>query len=225
MIQPMNEWSSPPPAVSPVRYLVIAGAAALVMVLGSLGGYYASAPPSEPKRIEYRSVRLVPPSAATAPAEPVARPRPTILVPIAPPGAATDPAAPAEPAVAAAPQPPPAEPVAAAAPAEPAVAAAPAQPVAPAEPAAEGPREAAPKDVAVKSDRKVPSLLAHEPLPDGSTRGEEEAAAATRRALESRLRGGRATSEELRMLKAICQHQGDAACKERAQEALRKLSE
>jgi pSer/pThr/pTyr-binding forkhead associated (FHA) protein len=46
-----------------------------------------------------------------------------------------------------------------------------------------------------------------------------------RRRLEPRVYGGRATIDEVRMLKAICGHQGDALCKEKAQEALRKFSE
>ncbi|HEU4409907.1 MAG TPA: hypothetical protein VFS43_31930 [Polyangiaceae bacterium] len=237
MTQHPAEWSSPPRVVSPARYLILAGASSLVMVLGSVGGFYAAAPASPAAKIEYRSVPLVPSVAATAPAQPVARPRPTVLTPIPPPGAAGEPAAAAsaEPAVAAGP-PPPAEPAAAPPPpAEPAAAAAPAGSVAAAEPAAapasaeahKAPAGAAPSGEAApalaKASGKAHPVIGHEPLPDGSFRWEQEAEAATRRAIEARLQSGRATAEELKMLKAICRHQGDEACKERAQEALGKL--
>lgn len=46
-----------------------------------------------------------------------------------------------------------------------------------------------------------------------------------RRVLESRMASGKATRNDLRTLKAICMHQGDAACSGRAQAALTKLSE
>ena len=46
-----------------------------------------------------------------------------------------------------------------------------------------------------------------------------------KRSIEGRLNSGKATIDELRMLKAICQQDGDSACKERAQEAIRKQSE
>lgn len=60
---------------------------------------------------------------------------------------------------------------------------------------------------------------------DTSQAIQEGGEAATRRSIENRLQSGKVTADELRMLKAICQHQGDSACKERAQEAMRKLSE
>ncbi|MCU0657672.1 MAG: FHA domain-containing protein [Polyangiaceae bacterium] len=44
-----------------------------------------------------------------------------------------------------------------------------------------------------------------------------------RRALEGRMNSGKATKDDLRLLKEICKHQGDAACKARVQEALKKL--
>jgi hypothetical protein len=43
-----------------------------------------------------------------------------------------------------------------------------------------------------------------------------------RRRLEARVWGGRASQDEIRMLKAICSHQGDRACRERARAALER---
>ncbi len=62
---------------------------------------------------------------------------------------------------------------------------------------------------------------------EGNQSRDDQAAreAAARRQLEGRMQSGKATVDDLRMLKAICQHQEDSGCRERAQEALRKLSE
>jgi hypothetical protein len=46
-----------------------------------------------------------------------------------------------------------------------------------------------------------------------------------RRALEARMNSGKANKDDLRMLKALCQHQGDMACKNKANEAMKKLSQ
>jgi hypothetical protein len=46
--------------------------------------------------------------------------------------------------------------------------------------------------------------------------------AAMRRALEPKVWGGRATIEEIRLLKAICSHMGDRACRERANTMLKQ---
>lgn len=46
-----------------------------------------------------------------------------------------------------------------------------------------------------------------------------------RRALESRMNSGKASKDDLRLLKEICKHQGDAACKGRVNDALKKLSQ
>ncbi len=43
-----------------------------------------------------------------------------------------------------------------------------------------------------------------------------------RRRLEPRVWGGRASQDEIRMLKAICSHQGDRACRERARGELER---
>ncbi len=43
-----------------------------------------------------------------------------------------------------------------------------------------------------------------------------------RRRLEARVWGGRASQDEIRMLKAICAHQGDRACRERARAELER---
>jgi hypothetical protein len=43
-----------------------------------------------------------------------------------------------------------------------------------------------------------------------------------RRSLEPKVWGGRATEEEIRLLKAICSHMGDHACRNRAQAMLKQ---
>jgi ABC transport system ATP-binding/permease protein len=52
----------------------------------------------------------------------------------------------------------------------------------------------------------------------------QDAEMKTRKQLEGRLNSGKATKDDLRMLKAICQHQSDAACKARAIDGLQKLN-
>jgi hypothetical protein len=39
------------------------------------------------------------------------------------------------------------------------------------------------------------------------------------------MNSGKANKDDLRMLKALCQHQGDMACKNKANEAMKKLSQ
>jgi len=64
------------------------------------------------------------------------------------------------------------------------------------------------------------------PRPDGLVWGDPVYAApneeAVRRALEPKVRGGTATRDEIKMLKAICSHLGDRACRDRAAEALQR---
>ncbi len=228
------EWSSPPPASSRARSFALIGAASLVMILGSLGGFYAATSPSPSGSAEaaYRSVPLVPTPIERAPAgDPVAVRRPTQLEPTAPPNVAAPPAEPPSPPgaeAAAAPAAEPPAPPAVAAPSEPAppAVAAPATSAGPAPATSAGPA-AAPAEVAAapggataSAGARLHPLLENEPLPDA--RATE---LGTRRAIELRMQSGQATAHELRLLKAICQHQGDAVCKARAQEALKKLSE
>jgi len=59
------------------------------------------------------------------------------------------------------------------------------------------------------------------PLPAQGPPNEEQ----MRRSLEPRVWGGRASVDEIRMLKAICSHMGDHACRNRAAEMLRKKQE
>lgn len=227
MQQHPNEWPSPTPAPasSTGRSLLLLGAATVVMVLGSLGGFYASSSADSVAEAPYRSVPLVPVAIDrnAAPIAPVVA-RPTPLTPLEPsalptgaPGEAQPPggSVPAAPALAGAAGAPPAEVVAA----PPEVVAQPSS-----EPSAE-PRAnpAAPGGEA--SGHKLHPILAHDPLPDGNDGALGEGEKAMQRRLEGRLASGQATVEELRMLKAICQHQGDAACKGKAQAALRKLSD
>ncbi|MCS6901696.1 MAG: FHA domain-containing protein, partial [Myxococcales bacterium] len=44
-----------------------------------------------------------------------------------------------------------------------------------------------------------------------------------RRALEAKMNAGKATKDDLRLLREICKHQGDAACKGRVNDALKNL--
>jgi pSer/pThr/pTyr-binding forkhead associated (FHA) protein len=44
-----------------------------------------------------------------------------------------------------------------------------------------------------------------------------------RRLLEAKMNAGKATKDDLRLLREICKHQGDAACKGRVSDALKKL--
>jgi hypothetical protein len=207
MQQHPNEWPSPTPAPasSTGRSLLLLGAATVVMVLGSLGGFYASSSADSVAEAPYRSVPLVPVAIDrnAAPIAPVVA-RPTPLTPLEPSALPTGAAGA-----------PPAEVVAA----PPEVVAQPSS-----EPSAE-PRAnpAAPGGEA--SGHKLHPILAHDPLPDGNDGALGEGEKAMQRRLEGRLASGQATVEELRMLKAICQHQGDAACKGKAQAALRKLSD
>jgi Rieske Fe-S protein len=225
MQQHPDEWPSPTPAPasSTGRSLLLLGAATVVMVLGSLGGYYASSFTDSAPQTPYRSVPLVPVPIDhdAVPSAPVLA-RPTPLTPLEPsalpagaPGEVQPPggSAPAAPAGGAGA--PPAEAVVA----PPAVAAQPSA-EASAEPVVNA---AAPGGEA--SGHKVHPILAHDPLPDGNDGALGEGAKAMRRRLEERMASGQATAKELTMLKAICQHQGDAACKEKAQAALRKLSD
>lgn len=46
-----------------------------------------------------------------------------------------------------------------------------------------------------------------------------------RRNLEAKMNSGKATKNDLFLLREICKHQGDAACKDRANSAMKKLSE
>jgi hypothetical protein len=46
--------------------------------------------------------------------------------------------------------------------------------------------------------------------------------AAMRRSLEPKVWGGRASVEEIRLLKAICSHMGDRACRDRANAMLKQ---
>jgi pSer/pThr/pTyr-binding forkhead associated (FHA) protein len=59
------------------------------------------------------------------------------------------------------------------------------------------------------------------PLPAQGPPNEEQ----MRRSLEPKVWGGRASVDEIRMLKAICSHMGDHACRNRAAEMLRKKQE
>ncbi|HEU4532628.1 MAG TPA: hypothetical protein VFS00_00875 [Polyangiaceae bacterium] len=238
MQQHPHEWPSPPPAsASAGRYLLLGGAV-VVMVLGSLGGFYASSSSSGPSPggAPHRSVPLVPVpiERGATPGDSAAARHPTQLTPLGP----TTPL-PGGPAVGSTP---PAEPVApppAADLAPPGGAAAPgasgealpggASPVAsgeappgePARPVAGAAGAATP--AASGPAHKVHPVLAHDPLPDGEG-ALLESEAALRQRLEGRMASGQASAEELTMLKAICQHQGDAACKEKAIAARRKLS-
>jgi hypothetical protein len=67
------------------------------------------------------------------------------------------------------------------------------------------------------------------PRTDGRVWGDPVYAAPTeeslRRALEPKVWGGTATREEIKMLKAICSHLGDRACRERASAALQRSLE
>jgi hypothetical protein len=45
--------------------------------------------------------------------------------------------------------------------------------------------------------------------------------AAMRRSLEPKMNSGRATLDDLKMLKAICSHMGDSACRDRAKAAIK----
>lgn len=58
------------------------------------------------------------------------------------------------------------------------------------------------------------------PAPDGTDTEMKQ-----RRALEARMNSGKASKDDLRLLREICKHQGDAACKGRVNDALKKLSQ
>lgn len=69
-----------------------------------------------------------------------------------------------------------------------------------------------------KKDPPPPSTAGTPDATDG-----KDAEMKTRRLLENKMNSGKATKDDLRMLKAICQHQSDSACKNRATEAMKKL--
>jgi hypothetical protein len=61
-------------------------------------------------------------------------------------------------------------------------------------------------------------------VPAESTAGALEASgyAAQRKALEPKVWGGKASVDEIRMLRAICSHLGDRACRDRASAMLKQ---
>ena len=67
----------------------------------------------------------------------------------------------------------------------------------------------------------APAKTVVAPLPAQGPINEEQ----TRRMLEPKVWGGRASLDEIRMLKAICSHMGDVACRSRAAEMLKKKQE
>ncbi len=77
---------------------------------------------------------------------------------------------------------------------------------------------AAPDKTAKKPDKTTPSPA--ETAVPGTTDDEMK----QRKMLEGRMNSGKASKDDLRYLKAICQHQGDAACKARVNDAISKLN-
>lgn len=58
---------------------------------------------------------------------------------------------------------------------------------------------------------------------DGNAPAADPTETAAKQALVTKLRTGAATEQDLRMLKALCAHEGDRACRDEADSALRKL--
>ncbi len=82
--------------------------------------------------------------------------------------------------------------------------------------------EIAPQDVAPRAEPiladPAPVAVRHEPTAEGepSSRLAPSDEDTLRRQLEAKVWAGRGSLDEIRMLKAICSHQGDRACRARA---------
>ena len=76
-----------------------------------------------------------------------------------------------------------------------------------------------------KPDEKKDPAAATAPPPAGGTPDNSDAEMKQRRALEARMNSGKASKDDLRLLREICKHQGDAACKSRVNDALKKMSQ
>jgi hypothetical protein len=73
-----------------------------------------------------------------------------------------------------------------------------------------------------------PPAAQSEAEPSPGSRGPSAAGpdeGAVRRSLEDKVWSGRGSLEDIRMLKAICSHQGDRVCRDRAAEILKKKQE
>jgi pSer/pThr/pTyr-binding forkhead associated (FHA) protein len=81
-----------------------------------------------------------------------------------------------------------------------------------------------PANTSTKKDPSAPATAATTAA-TSTTSSPEDTETKQRRALEARMNSGKANKDDLRMLKALCQHQGDMACKNKANEAIKKLAQ